>query len=172
MNALAAALRTTLGWLVATALFLMMVLTFFDVVGRYVINRPLPGATELVQYMMVTSIFLALPVVTFRHEHISISLVDTMLGPRALRVQRTLVWLASAVVLGLLCVRLWMHGTMTATNRDVIGFLNLPIAPAAFLASVFCGATVVVLGAMMILEWVDRPSQSSTDHARGQRLAE
>jgi TRAP-type C4-dicarboxylate transport system permease small subunit len=35
--------------LVATALLAMMVITCLDVIGRYLINRPLPGAAELVQ---------------------------------------------------------------------------------------------------------------------------
>ena len=153
MNRLAVLLQTAIGWLVAIALFLMMALTCLDVVGRYIINRPVPGAAELVQYMMVTAVFLALPVVTFRREHISISLIDSLLGPHARKIQRSLIGLASAIVFGYLCVRLWMHAAMNAANRDVIGYLNLPTAPAAFFASIFCGITVLVLVAMIVLDW-------------------
>ena len=162
-RSIASVARTAIRWLVAAALFLMMALTFFDVIGRYLINRPLPGAAELVQYMMVTSIFLALPVVTLRNEHISISLVDAVLGARARKVQRVLVSLISAVVLGFLCVRFWTHGMRMATNRDVIGYLNLPVAPAAFIASVLCGATVLVLCAMIVLFWTGRESLLLSD---------
>ena len=63
--------RTAVRWLVAAALFLMMAITVLDVIGRYLINRPFPGSAELIQYMMVAFIFLALPVVTLRNEHIS-----------------------------------------------------------------------------------------------------
>ena len=154
MIAFAARAQTLIRWLVAAALLLMMLLTFFDVIGRYVINRPFPGATEFVQYLMVAAIFLALPVVTYANEHINISLVESMLGPRARKVQRIAVWMGSGLVLGLLSVRFWIHGTMLAANRDVIGFLNLPVAPAAFIASVACGATALLLAVMVVLAWV------------------
>lgn len=159
--------RSAVRWLVAAALLAMMVITCLDVIGRYVINRPFPGAADLVQYLMITTIFLALPVVTLRGEHISISLIDSMLGGRSRRIQRALVALVSAVVLAVLCQRFWLHARMLATNRDVIGFLNLPVAPAAFLASVLCGITVLVLLAMVIAELLGRPPLRASDDDQG-----
>lgn len=135
--------------LVALALLLMMVITVLDVIGRYVINRPLPGATELVQYSMVSAIFIALPLITARREHISVSLIDGLFGERGRRWHRAVIATVVAVVLGFVSWKLWGHAQMLATNRDVIGFLNLPVAPAAFLASVLAGVTVLVLIAMV-----------------------
>ncbi len=163
----AAFARSAVRWLVATALFLMMVITFLDVLGRYLINRPFPGAAEMVQYLMITFIFLALPVVTLRNEHISISLVESVLGPAARKLQRILISLLSALVFGFLAARLWSHATMLAHNRDVIGYLNLPVAPAAYLASVFCAITVLVLAAMIALECLGRESLRAADLGQG-----
>lgn len=168
MSGLAKRLRTVLAWLVAAALFAMMTLTFLDVVGRYLINRPFPGATELVQYTMIVAIFLALPVVTYRREHISISLVDSFLGPPARKLQRMFVGLVSAIVLAMLSYRLWLHAEGNAANRDVIGFLDLPVAPAAYLASLFCGVTVLVLVAMIVSDWRDVPR--AADDSPGAKL--
>lgn len=159
--------RSAIRWLVATALLLMMVLTVLDVVGRYLINRPFPGAAEMVQYLMITFIFLALPVVTLRNEHISISLVDSLLGPAGRKVQRILVSALCALVIGFLAVRFWSHALMLANNRDVIGYLNLPVAPAAFLASIFCGMTVLALLLMITLECIGRESLLSADSGQG-----
>lgn len=145
MNAAASRLRALVDALVAIALFLMMLITFLDVVGRYVVNRPLPGAAELVQYLMLGFMFLALPLVTLRREHISISLIDSVLGPRGRRLQASLVAAASALVVAVLSVRLWQHGEMLAANRDVIGYLNLPLYPAAFFASVLCAVTALLV---------------------------
>jgi TRAP-type transport system small permease protein len=152
VTALTRALRVTVDWLVAAALFLMMLITFLDVVGRYLVNRPLPGAAELVQYLMLSFIFLALPLVTLQEGHISISIIESLAGARARRAHRVLVFLGSAFVVGVLCVRLWMHGEMLAANRDVIGYLNLPLAPAAFAAAVLSGLTTLVLVAMAGME--------------------
>lgn len=135
--------------LVALALFLMMAITVLDVIGRYVINRPLPGATELVQYSMVIAIFVALPIITARREHISVSLIDGLFDERGRRWHRAIVAAISAIILGLVCTRLWSHAQMLATNRDVIGFLNLPVAPAAFIAAALAGVTVLVLLVMI-----------------------
>jgi len=156
VTAFGAFVRSAIRWLVATALFLMMLITFLDVLGRYLINRPFTGSAELVQYLMVAFIFLALPVVTLRNEHISISLVESALGPAARKLQRIFISVFSAVVFGVLAARLWSHAVMLANNRDVIGYLNLPVAPAAFLASVFCAITVLVLAAMIALECMGR----------------
>lgn len=165
-------LNALLSWvaraLVALALLAMMVITCFDVVGRYVISRPVPGATELVQYLLVTTIFIALPVVTWRNEHISITLIDSLLGSVAGRIQRFMVASTAALVVAVLCQRFWQHGQMLAENRDVIGFLNLPVAPAAFLASLFSGVTVLILATMAWVELTggSPPHRSDDDLGR------
>ena len=159
--------RTAVRWLVAAALFLMMAITVLDVIGRYLINRPFPGSAELIQYMMVAFIFLALPVVTLRNEHISISLVESVLGPAGRKIQRILISLVSAVIIGFMSVRFWSHAMMLAANRDVIGYLDLPVAPAAFLASVFCGLTLLVLLFMITLECMGKESLLASDPGQG-----
>lgn len=164
---LLALLRRLTRWLVVAALFAMMMITCLDVIGRYIVNRPFPGSAELVQYLMITTIFVALPVVTLRSEHISISLIDSVLGVRIRRIHRALVCLGSAVVVGMLCYRFWLHAQMLAENRDVIGFLNLPVAPAAFLASAFSGLTALVLVAMAVAELVGAGPLGRLDHDQG-----
>jgi len=160
-------LRHSVRWLVAIALFAMMTITCLDVVGRYVISRPFPGSAELVQYLMVTTIFVALPIVTLRGEHIGISLIESVLSPRGKRLQRALVCLASSLVVGMLCHRFWLHAQMLSDNRDVIGFLNLPVAPAAFLASIFSGLTALVLIAMTVAEASGAESLGAQDQEQG-----
>lgn len=167
MSDMAAMLRRLVRWLVAAALFGMMVITCLDVVGRYIVSRPFPGAAELVQYLMVSAIFVALPLVTLRREHISISLIDLILGPRAKQIQSALVCVVSAVVVTVLCQRFWLHAQMLADNRDVIGFLNLPVAPAAFLASVLSGITALILLAMAVAELMGAGPLGGNDSEQG-----
>ena len=62
--------------LAVTALFAMMVLTFFDVVLRSAVDRPIEAATELTRILMAVVVFSALPVVSGRGEHISVDLLD------------------------------------------------------------------------------------------------
>ena len=98
-------MRTVLSWLdtlAAIALLIMMALTVADVVGRYVIGRPLPGAIELVQYAMVLVVFTGLPVVTHRRKHISLGMLDRWLGNSARVWHQRLVDLSSAIVLAVI----------------------------------------------------------------------
>ena len=58
-----------------TVLAMMMFLTALDVGLRYVFNRPIPGALELVEYMMAIIVPFALTVTAFSRAHIGVDLV-------------------------------------------------------------------------------------------------
>src|SRR6185369_15314253 len=73
-----------LGVAASAILFGMMVLTFFDVVGRYLFNRPLRGAFELTELGLVVLIFAGLPLVSHADEHVTMDFIDKLLGGRAL----------------------------------------------------------------------------------------
>ena len=63
-------------WLAATALFALMVMTFFDVVLRSAVNNPIESATELTRLFMAIIVFSSLPIVTWKGMHISVDLLD------------------------------------------------------------------------------------------------
>ena len=58
-----------LGVAASTILLLMMALTVADVVARYIFNRPLRGAFEVTELMLLVLIFAGLPLVSFSDEH-------------------------------------------------------------------------------------------------------
>ena len=60
--------------LAALVLFFIVLVTCVDVIGRYFFNAPLYAGSELVQVSMAGVIFLSLPVMFFRHEHIVVDL--------------------------------------------------------------------------------------------------
>lgn len=121
--------------LAGTALFAMLALTTADVVGRYLFRRPLPGVIELVQYAMVLVVFAALPMVTFRGQHISVGLLDGKLHGRVRRLQQVLVGATCAVVLAALAWTLYDVAGSMREQGDVIGYLRLPTFLAAYLMS-------------------------------------
>ena len=47
----------------AILLFSMMILTFIDVIGRYLFNAPVYGAAEIIQILLIGVIFSAMPIV-------------------------------------------------------------------------------------------------------------
>lgn len=60
----------------ALALFLIMVLTFVDVIGRYGFHASIFGTAEIVQALMVVVIFGGVALVTLDDDHIAVTLFD------------------------------------------------------------------------------------------------
>ena len=60
----------SLGGCCALMLIGLVALTVADVIGRYVLNAPLPGAFELTELMLGALVFAALPIAAFSEEHV------------------------------------------------------------------------------------------------------
>ncbi|SNS53668.1 TRAP transporter small permease [Tropicimonas sediminicola] len=72
--------------LCSVVLLAMMLLTFVDVVGRYLLGAPVFGASEMISTMLALTIFLGLGIANARDKHIVVELVDhrvRSLAPRA-----------------------------------------------------------------------------------------
>ena len=63
-------------------LFMMMVLTFADVVARYLINRPIRGGFEITELTLLVLIFAGLPLVSHADEHVTMDFIDRILPVR------------------------------------------------------------------------------------------
>ena len=74
-----------LGVAASAILLAMMLLTVVDVVARYVFSRPVRGAFEITELMLVVLIFAGLPLVSFSDEHAVMDFIDRVLGPRTQR---------------------------------------------------------------------------------------
>jgi TRAP-type C4-dicarboxylate transport system permease small subunit len=131
----------------AFGLFAMMMVTVVDVIGRYLFRAPLPAGFELTEYLMGVLVFLALPVVSLRGEHVSITLIDGLLGPRATRIRdRVLGVLAGVVCAGVAWAVFGLASRMAAYG-DGTQTLGLPLAPLAMLVT----ASLVVCGAILAI---------------------
>ncbi|MCV0423927.1 MAG: TRAP transporter small permease [Roseibium sp.] len=72
--------------LCSIVLMAMMLLTFIDVVGRYILGAPVFGASEMISTMLALTIFLGLGLANARDRHIVVELFDQQvrtLAPRA-----------------------------------------------------------------------------------------
>jgi TRAP-type C4-dicarboxylate transport system permease small subunit len=57
-------------------LFILVILTCVDVIGRYFLNSPVTGAVELVRICMAGIIFFSLPAIFFKEDHIIVDLIS------------------------------------------------------------------------------------------------
>lgn len=144
------------------ALAAMMLLTVADVAGRHVLGRPLPGAVELVQYAMVIVVFAGLPVVTRDGRHISLGVLAGWLSPSWQHAQRRVVGLVCAVILSAQAWIVFETAQVMRAQQDVIGFLNLPVHPAAYAISLLSMLTAV---AVLLHSMADARSPASGDEA-------
>jgi TRAP-type C4-dicarboxylate transport system permease small subunit len=95
------------GWLRVVAIIAllgMMLIIMLDIGLREAMNSLLPGSIELVQLMLVISVFLALPDTFLRDEQITIDVLDRGLPPGVLARLRTA---ALVVTFALLAVMSW-----------------------------------------------------------------
>ena len=116
--------RVTL-WLAriaAVILGVMAVITFCDVIGRYVFNHPLTFSLEFTELAMGLIVFLSIGLVTHLREHVSVDFVTLRLPPKARAAVDVLVNLISFAYLMVMVWRLgaktwalYTVGDMTAT---------------------------------------------------------
>ena len=114
------------GGLAAVALAAMMLLTVTDVVLRMFFRAPIQGTLELVELGLACTIFLALPAVFLRDEHLVVDVIDHFVKRPLVR----LLDLASAVVsAALLALMAWQMVSLAQTTRefgDVTSDLSIP----------------------------------------------
>jgi TRAP-type C4-dicarboxylate transport system permease small subunit len=148
-----------LGSVAALDLMAMMVLTFIDVSGRKLFASPIYGAYEVTEFMMGLLIFSALPLVTAREGHVTIDIMDHFVPRPAMKTQRVIVSLLSAVVLGIIAWRLWiMSGSHLRTN-EVTMTLRIPHGP---FTRAFAVMAALATLACLAVAW---------DYVRGRRVA-
>jgi TRAP-type C4-dicarboxylate transport system permease small subunit len=101
---LAAAILTNVA---AGFIFALMVLIFADVIARYALNRPIHGAFEIVEFILAIAVFVAIALVSYRNDHITVSVLDHLFRDRIRWYQQAFVLLFSAVTVGFIAYRLF-----------------------------------------------------------------
>src|SRR5207245_3574603 len=89
------------GYLAAVFLAAMMLVTVADVALRAVFNRPIHGTFELIELCLACTIFVALPAVFLRDEHLVVDVVDHLAPPAVVKLLDLFVAVASLSVLSL-----------------------------------------------------------------------
>ena len=125
-----------LGVVAAAILFAMMALTAVDVVARYVFSRPLRGAFEITELMLLVLIFAGLPLVSFADEHAVMDFIDRLLGPRSQGWLERFVQLVNAAFMFLLTWLVWGKADRIWAYRDATDVLRLVYGPFVYFMAV------------------------------------
>ncbi|WBY01372.1 TRAP transporter small permease [Ramlibacter tataouinensis] len=144
------------GLLSGAALFGIMALTFFDVLGRKFLSNSIPGSLEVTELLMVVVIFAALPLVSERGEHVEFDSLDPYLPGWLRRLQAVVVHLLCAAALLALGWLMWRTGNQFLASGETTAQLQVLKAPFLYGMSVLCAITGAVHLWLMGQEPVDR----------------
>ena len=141
-----------LGVAASSILLAMMLLTVVDVVARYAFNRPLSGAFEVTELMLVVLIFAGLPLVSFADEHVLMDFIDRLLGARAQRMLERAVHVTCAAVMFLLAWLVWLKADRIWAYRDATDVLRILYGPFVY----FMAVTLALAGLIHLYKVVER----------------
>ena len=136
-------------WLAASALVAMMLVTVVDVCMRYLFNRPVRGAYDFTEAMLVVFVFHGLALCFWSRSHIVIDLIDQFVSAAT---RYWLVKIADAVSLALLIL---LAAAMLRPAYQAYGYgdrkleLNLPLS--VLWAVALAGMVGTILSATFVL---------------------
>ena len=133
-----------LGVAASVILLAMMALTVVDVVARYIFSRPVRGAFEVTELMLLVLIFAGLPLVSFSDEHAVMDFIDRVLGAGALRGLQRLVQAVCAAFMFLLAWLVWLKADRIWAYRDSTDVLRIVYGPFVYFMAVTLGLAGVI----------------------------
>ncbi|MBL0920150.1 MAG: TRAP transporter small permease [Hydrogenophaga sp.] len=156
------ALRWSSGLMAAMALFTIMWLTLVDVLGRKFLNHSVPGGLEITEVLMVVVIFGALPLVSWRNEHVVFDSLDPFTPDWIKGIQQRAVHLICAGVFGFMAHLMVLRADRFAEYGDITVYLQLPLSPVAWMMAIFLALTAMV-HALFVFVQAPRQHAPGTD---------
>lgn len=109
-------------------LLLMMVLTFIDVLGRYVFNQPIFGANEMISSLLALVIFSGLGMANARDDHIVVELLDHKVRRLSPKVYEVVIQGFSVLAMSLIAYVLLDLAIESYQHKALTFVLEIPLA--------------------------------------------
>lgn len=145
LDAAARRLAGALNGVGVASLVVLLAVTVVDVSGRYLFNRPLLGALELSEFMLVFLVFCGLASTDLKNGHVTVDVVVERFRPR---LQGVSDGVAALLGTGLWAVIAWRSAAQAEKVRvvgEVSSNLVLPIYPFIWTAAIGSGLFACVL---------------------------
>ena len=117
----------------ASATFLMMAVSVVDVVGRKFADKPLRGAVEIIEMLMLLTVFLAWPLVTRNRAHITLDLVDQLMPKKIQVLRERLGELAGGILLLGAAFLAYSRAGQAMKEMETTTLLEIKLGPLYFL---------------------------------------
>jgi len=135
-----------LGIAASAILFALMGLTFVDVVARYGFNRPIRGAFELTELLVLVLIFAGLPLVSHADEHVTMDFIDRWLSAAARSFLHRVMNLLVAALMFFMAWQVWIKAGRISAYGDTTDVLRILYGPFVY----FMAAMVALAGAIHV----------------------
>jgi TRAP-type C4-dicarboxylate transport system permease small subunit len=146
--------------LASVALVVLMMVTVFDVLLRYLFNKPIRGSYDIVECMLLIFVFHGMAAAFFGRRNIVIDIIDSFIAARVVAWLIRLADVLSIVVLVLIfwamitpAVQIYQYGDVKLDSQIPIWWMWV----AAFL-----GLAGTILAALAVL--LARPAKLETEH--------
>ena len=126
-------------WLLA----IMMFLTFIDVLLRYIFNSPVPGATELIEFMMGIVVTFSVAYTAHKKSHIGVDLVIMYFSERTKKRINCITSFLALILFVLICWQAFLLMAEEYHSKIISAVLYIPVYP--FIAMVAVGFVVLCL---------------------------
>jgi TRAP-type C4-dicarboxylate transport system permease small subunit len=131
-------------------IFIMVILTFADVIGRYLLAAPIFGASEMISALLALAIFAGLGVTNARDDHIVVELFDHSVRKLSPRIYDFMIHTFSVCVMALIAFVLCEHAIESYQQNARTYVLEMPTfyltGSVAFLAFVSVLSQIAGLG--------------------------
>jgi len=144
-----ALLSKVFGYLASAGVVVMMIIMVLDVVLRYFFSRPIIGATEIAQMLMVV-IFLALPQVTLEESHIDVDLVVSKFPQKVKAVVGLVVKFLTFCISVLFTWQAFEMADMSKLMKIAYSLIKIPEYPFYILTGLAFAAMCVVLAGQLV----------------------
>jgi TRAP-type C4-dicarboxylate transport system permease small subunit len=137
-------------WIAAGALVVLMMVTVFDVLLRYLFNSPIRVSYEMVEVMLLVFVFNGMPAAFFGRRHIVIDLLDGVFGASITRILIRMADVLSVLCLAVLAWAMLLPATQAYQYGDIKLELRLPIyvlwivTLASFAGTMFCAVVTLL----------------------------
>lgn len=115
-----------MGFIAIISLLIMMMLTVFDVTGRYFFSRPVLGCTEITELLMVCVGFLGLALCALQDRHVKIDILVNLFPERVQKILHSFNFIVVVVVTAFISWQTFIEAPQV--HRKTL-LLNIPQSP-------------------------------------------
>jgi TRAP-type C4-dicarboxylate transport system permease small subunit len=137
-------LLIVLNYISVITIFIIALWIFGDVVGRYFLNRPIPGTTELIKTGILAIVFLGITYTLYRKKHIRTAVIVRRLPPAVGQWLNVLTSLIGMSIFVLVCIYGWEAAVKAWKVQEFEGVqLRVPTYPSRFIMVLGSGLMVI-----------------------------